>query len=331
MQNLSWYAKYQPKVVDDYVFEDENLKSQVHEWVSQGYIPGNVLLYGKAGLGKSALAEILIRATIKSPHDLKKMRTRSVEEVDGLYSWLQKAPVGSKRKIVLFEEMDRISGASATQLKSDVMEKFQALASFIATTNYISKLDPALVSRFNFKIELKGTNVEGFMTRLKFILESEKVSYDEEMLKQFVTNSHKIGMRNLITALQANTFNGGVDFTSISAGAGGSVEDKVVTITMDILNKVFSSSDMHEKKKAMLQPVTSQLVCKQYVELGEILQFNQNMDYEMVFETLIERVKFVPIQVFASEYSEKIGFKKMKHLTYLSFLYDSCKCIIDVN
>jgi len=331
MQNLSWYAKYQPKVVEDYVFEDENLKSQVHEWLSQGYIPGNVLLYGKAGLGKSALAELLIRATIKSPHDLKKMRTRSVDEVDGLFSWLQKAPVASKRKIVLFEEMDRISSASATQLKSDVMEKFQTISSFIGTTNYVSKLDPALVSRFNFKIELKGANVDGFMNRLKFILDTENVSYDAELLKQFVANSHKIGMRNLITALQANTVNGGVDFTSINTGAGGSVEDKVMILTMDIFNKIFSCPDMPEKKKAILQPMTSQLLCKPYAELSEILQFNRNMDYEMVFDSLIEKIKFVPIQMLASDYSDKIDFKKMKHLSYLAFIYESCKCIIDIN
>jgi len=329
MQNLSWYAKYQPKTVDDYVFEDELLKTQVHEWISQGYIPGNVLLYGKAGLGKSALAEILIRSTIKSAHDLKKMRTRSVEEVDGLFSWLQKAPVASKRKIVLFEEMDRISSASVTQLKTDVMEKFQSLASFIATTNYISKLDPALVSRFTFKIELKGINVDGIVNRLKQILSAEEVSYNEEDLVKFVKNSSRAGMRNLITALQANTINNTIDFASIDIGGGGSSEDKIVDLTMDMFKIAINSPNINEIKSAAILPINSQLIGKQYAELSEILQFNQNIDYDVVFELLIEKINFVPIKMIASEYYDTMEHRKMQNIAYQSFIHEGLIRIID--
>ncbi len=330
MQELSWYAKYQPKVVEDYIFETEVLRDQVKGWIEAGSIPGNILLYGKAGLGKSALAEILIRSMIKSPHDLKKMRSRSVAEVDELFSWLQKSPVKSKKKIVLFEEMDRISPQSITQLKSDVMEKFQGLASFIATTNYVTRLDPALVSRFNYRIELKGDNTEGFEKRLKVILETEKVQFDETKLKDFVISNHKIGMRNLITLLQANSVNGSVDFDSIKSESGSS-EEHIVDLVVSIFNTIFSTQDSVSRQLAMIQPLNNSVVCKDYAELSEILQYTQNMDYLTIFEMIAEKIKFIPIQALAAKYADTIEYKKMKNLTFLAFIYDAEKSIIDIS
>jgi len=185
----SWYFKYRPKSIDEYIFESEDQYQHVHNWLKNEKIPGNLLLYGPPGTGKTALAEILIRNIIKSEYDILKVKERSVSVIDELYKWLIKRPVKSKSKIVYIEEFDRLSAAALRQLKDGILENYQQHVSFIATTNYVSKIDKALLTRFNFKFELKGLNTEGYYKRLKYILDQEGITYDDNKLKQFVVEN----------------------------------------------------------------------------------------------------------------------------------------------
>jgi len=321
--------RYAPKDIDDYIFEDDELKSNVEGWCKDGRIPGNILLYGKAGVGKTVLCEILIRSIIKSQHDLNRIRSRSVAEIDELFPWLQKQPVKSTQKIVYFEEFDKISKVAQTTLKDGLLEKFQTNTSFIVTTNSINRIDPALVSRFNFKIEIKGSNIKGIEDRLTSILEAEKVDFDNELLNQFVLANHKAGMRNMITLLQSNSSNGTTDFSRTNVGIE-SYEDKIGALTVAIFQKMFTTHDPMARKLALLQPLNNSIVAQEYAELVEILQFTNNIDWLSIFEYLAETVKFVPIQMLCSEYMDKIDHKKMPYLCFLSFVYESEKVLVEV-
>jgi len=325
----SWYMKYAPKTIDDYIFEDDEFKNRITEWCAQGSIPGNILLHGKAGVGKTVLCEILIRSIIKSQHDLNRIRSRSVAEIDELHPWLQKHPVKSKQKIVYFEEFDKISKVAQTTLKDGLLEKFQSNSSFIVTTNSINRIDPALVSRFNFRIEIKGGNVKGIEGRLATILKSEGVEFDEVMLCQFVEANHKAGMRNMITLLQSHSMNGSVDFSRIGVGID-SYEEKITKLTIAIFQKMFSTHDPMARKLALIQPLNNSIVAQEYAELSEILQYTRNIDWTMIFEDIAETVKFVPIQMMCMKYMDSIEHKKMPYLCYLAFIYESEKALVEV-
>jgi len=321
--------KYAPKSIEDYIFEDEELKTRVTEWCEQGRIPGNILLYGKAGVGKTVLCEILIRSIIKSQHDLNRIRSRSVAEIDELLPWLQKQPVKSNQKIVYFEEFDKISKVAQTTLKDGLLEKFQSNSSFIVTTNTINRIDPALVSRFNFRIEIKGNNIVGIEERLASILKAEKIEYDEERLNQFVVSNHRAGMRNMITLLQSNSSCGNVDFSKTNVGID-SYEDKISKLTIRIFQKMFTTHDPMARKLALLQPLNNSIVAQEYAELSEILQFTRNLDWGLIFEDIAETVKFVPIQMLCMTYMDSIDHKKMPYICYLSFIYEAEKALVEV-
>lgn len=327
--DVSWFMKYQPKKISDYVFENDNTKMLVQSWIEQGYINGNILLCGPAGVGKTALSELLISNLIKSKSDLKRIRSRSVNEIDDLFSWVQKSPIKSKKKIIYLEEFDKLSAQAQTSLKDTLLEKFQNSVSFIATTNYINKVDKALVSRFNYRFELVGNNIDGTIEKLKNILKQENVEFNEESLKNFVQNNHKQGLRNLITNIQINSFNNIIDFNNIQTEIS-TIEMKIVDLTCKIIKTILSLNNIQQKKQILVNPLNS-VISQQYAELMEILQFQKDIHYESIYLLLNENVAFLPIKALISKYLETLDYKKLPYLHYLAFFYEMVKIILDIS
>ena len=109
MLEISWFMKYAPLSFSEFIFENDIIKSYVDKWNKINYIDGNILFYGPAGVGKTVFSELLIKNFIKSSYDLKRIKSRSVNEVDELYSWCQKKPNQSIKNIVYIEEIDKLS------------------------------------------------------------------------------------------------------------------------------------------------------------------------------------------------------------------------------
>ena len=56
MSNSLWVEKYRPNTLDNYIGND-HLKSKVENYLKSGDLP-HLLLYGKAGTGKTTLAKL---------------------------------------------------------------------------------------------------------------------------------------------------------------------------------------------------------------------------------------------------------------------------------
>jgi DNA polymerase III delta prime subunit len=327
LTNISWFAKYQPQKIEDYVFDDPIHETQVLQWLKDGTIPGNLLLSGPAGCGKSSLASVLIHAFIKAPNDFKKIKSRSVQEIDELQTFIKSKPVQSKKKIILLEEIDKLSNVSITTLKDSYLEMYQGNCIFIATTNYQNKIESAFKTRF-IHMSFTGKNIEGIFQKCKNILILENVVFNEDNLKDFIFNKYKIGLRNLITLLQINSINHKIDFNSIDQEITNS-EDDIVKYTLEIFTNLINNNNQNDKKLILFQPLNSS-IGSQYNNIIQIVQFSNDLYWDNIYTQIYESVQYLPIKLLCAKYMEEVEYKKIPSTHFISFLYESIKTVLDL-
>lgn len=330
MSKTSWFIKYAPKSINDLIFDSNEHKTLVENWLENEFIDGNVLLFGGFGLGKTVTSEILINHIIKAQNDLYIAKDRSVKEIrEQIIPFTTKKPVKSKQKIVYIEEIDKMHKDAFNLLKTNTMEKHQKNCSFIACTNYIKKVEGAVQSRFNYKISFNGNNIEGIIERMKYILDNEQAEYDYDQLVKFVNENYNSGIREIINLLQNSYIsnNGSINFENIAKV--GSIEGRIVELIKHIIN-VMINLDARGKKLAIDYPENSQ-INEEYKELVSILHNNIDINYNYIYDQIYHMTRYIPLKMLCARYIEQQEFKYFPHINLLGFLYEGLKCIAEVN
>jgi replication-associated recombination protein RarA len=327
LDQIAWFLKHQPREVDDYVFINEDQRREVTSWIENKNIPGNLILFGPAGIGKTSLAELLINKLItKQNSNLKVIKSRSVNEIDSLYTWIQKKTSAPDiKKIVYIEEFDRLSNTAMDQLKDTLLEKFQEEVIFIVCTNNINKIPYPILTRFTFKYELRSTNKEDIFSRLKNILNTEDIKFNETELNKWVNDNYKSGLRNLINSLQINsTINNTLNLQNI-INKEDDLETRLVELYLNII-KITLNLSVSEKKNILFQPMNSK-IGKDYAELIEIVQYNYNINWEEVYIDIFKKIDFLPIIKVLEKYINSLETKKLQHIHFIAFIGESIEIL----
>lgn len=323
--NQAWFFKYKPKIVDDFVFEDEEQKKIVTSWIENKRIDGNIILYGDVGLGKTSLAELLIYSIITNRADLYKMKSRSVKELDEeVVEFLSAKPISSNIKIVYIEEADKLHSQSFNALKDGLLENYLSNCIFIMCTNNIHKIPSAVRSRCTYKFQFKGKNRREIFERVENILKAENVEYDQSNLFKLISES-TIGFRDLLNALQIDFISNGKITLSFLQEVK-SLEEQVSDICLNILKTLLEMKDMAELRECYIQPINSS-IGPDYTSLINIINNNIDLDFESICSILFEKFTYVPCKLIIGKYVNDFDNKIYPNIHFLSLIMELLNCI----
>lgn len=202
-----WAIKHRPKTIDDYIFQDDTLKSSVEKWVKEKSIP-HLLLKGHRGTGKTSLVYLLKSLLeIEDCDFLEKNASKdnSIETVrNDISSFISTMAVGPF-KLVLLDEADWLTPAAQSTLRAILAdEDYSNNARFIFTCNYPKKIMPELRSRL-MEFDFGKLDKDILLEKSAEILSKEKVKVGSiELLEKYVDLAYP-DFRKLLVMLEQNT------------------------------------------------------------------------------------------------------------------------------
>ena len=214
-KNLShtlWVEKYRPNNLDTYI-GNEHLKDKVSVYLESGDLP-HLLLYGKAGTGKTTLAKILVN---NIDCDYLYINASDENNVDTVRNKVKNfaSTMGFKDyKIIILDECDYITPNAQAALRN-LMETFSKHCRFILTCNFLERIIDPIQSRCQ-SFQIIPPSKKEVARHIHNILLEENVMSDMKDLKVLIDSGYP-DIRRVINAAQRNVVKGKLklDTTSI--------------------------------------------------------------------------------------------------------------------
>ena len=214
-KNLShtlWVEKYRPNNLDTYI-GNEHLKDKVSVYLESGDLP-HLLLYGKAGTGKTTLAKILVN---NIDCDYLYINASDENNVDTVRNKVKNfaSTMGFKDyKIIILDECDYITPNAQAALRN-LMETFSKHCRFILTCNFVERIIDPIQSRCQ-SFQIIPPSKKEVARHIHNILLEENVMSDMKDLKVLIDSGYP-DIRRVINAAQRNVVKGKLklDTTSI--------------------------------------------------------------------------------------------------------------------
>jgi len=230
MEHLLWTEKYRPKTIEECILP-ERLKKPFQEYVNQKQIP-NLLLAGGAGVGKTTVAKalcneigcdyIVINGSDESGIDTFRNKIKG---------YASSMSFSGGRKVIIIDEADYLNPNSTQPALRNAIEEFAGNCSFIFTCNYKNRIIEPLHSRcavieFNLKNGENAKMAAAFFKRIKTVLQSESIEYDDKVIAELI-KKHFPDFRRIINELQRYSQFGEID-TGILAQIGDVSIDEII-------------------------------------------------------------------------------------------------------
>ena len=198
-----WVEKYRPNKLHDYV-GNEHLKTKVAGYIETGDVP-HLLLYGKAGTGKTTLAKLIVKSI-----DCDYMIINASDEngVDTLREKIKNfaSSMGFKPyKIMILDEADYLTGPGQAILRN-LMETFSGHCRFILTCNYVEKIIEPVQSRCQ-TFQIIPPTKKDVAVQVSKILKNEEIEFDVKDLVPIIDAAYP-DIRKILNTCQLNSNKG---------------------------------------------------------------------------------------------------------------------------
>jgi DNA polymerase III delta prime subunit len=203
MSNTLWVEKYRPSTLENYI-GNEHLTSKVKHYLETGDLP-HLLLFGKAGTGKTTLAKILVKniecdylyINASDENNVETVRTKVKEFA---------STIGFKdMNVIILDECDYITPNAQAALRN-LMETFSKHCRFILTCNFVERIIDPIQSRCQ-SFQIIPPSKSDVAKHLHNILIKENIIDTMEDIKVLIDSSYP-DIRRVINSAQRNVVNG---------------------------------------------------------------------------------------------------------------------------
>ena len=211
-----WVEKYRPHKIKDCILPDGSKKS-FQGFLTQGEIP-NLLLSGPAGVGKTTVARALCDEIGASYLLINGSdEGRSIDTIRNKvkqFATSVSLTSSAAHKVVILDEADNMTYDVQMILRAAI-EEYHINCRFIFTCNFINKLIDPIKSRctvvdFTIKPSHKEKLQEQFFYRIRDILNTESIKYDDKIIAKLIKRYYP-DWRRLLNEAQRFSSSGEID------------------------------------------------------------------------------------------------------------------------
>lgn len=218
MEHILWVEKFRPQKIEDCILP-EGIKKTFQDFANRREIP-NLLLSGGAGVGKTTIAKALCNEVgcdfllingSGEDRGIDAMRTN-------VKNYATSMSLMGGRKVVIIDEADNLTPDAQKSLRA-IIEEVSINCSFIFTCNFKNRIIEPIHSRcvtVDFKLNGSKQKVAAqFFKRVEYILQTEGVEYNKEVVANIITRYFPDN-RKVLNELQRYSVTGKVDVGALS-------------------------------------------------------------------------------------------------------------------
>ena len=248
--NEFWTEEFAPKTIDEMVLT-EDIKNHFRNLL-ESKTRFNLLLAGSPGIGKTTIANIISNTLNATTLFIKCGIEGNVETAKSkLQNFCNAMSIDGRPKVVILDELDSASGTQDNSfqkiLRNIISDSPDTI--FIGTCNYPEKVISPIKSRLGL-ISLKFTARE-LLARIQHILDTKKIKYTTDSLKDFVINVIKTNypdIRRIISILSDCCSSGELIVSSKVTD-----NDFNKDLVKAIVDKAINTEDILEVRKFYIQ------------------------------------------------------------------------------
>jgi DNA polymerase III delta prime subunit len=256
-----WVEKYRPSNLDTYI-GNEHLKSKVEVYLESGDLP-HLLLFGKAGTGKTTLAKLLVNNIDCDYIYINASDENSVEVVRDKVKNFASTLGFQELKVIILDECDYITPNAQAALRN-LMETFSKHCRFILTCNYVERIIDPIQSRCQ-SFQIIPPDRKQVAQHLSNILDNENIEYQLDDIVTIVNGGYP-DIRRIINASQRQVVKGKL------------VIDEGMTIQNDYKLKVLEILKTQNKKNS-------------FKNIRQVLADSKVTDFSDLFRLLFDTVE----------------------------------------